>query len=546
MSTSQPPASKLDLSQLAVDRTDRKEEMRATIPKRRWFSRYVLPAGILLAFVMLFVWSARDSFLPATAVTVTPVVVTDAEVRREGTPLFQAAGWIEPRPTPVVAAALAAGVIEDLLVIEGQQVTKGEPVARLIDIDAKMRVRKAKSTLQLRKAELQRAEAALTAAKENLANPTELEAALGDAEAKLANTRLQLVNLPYQLEAARTAQQLAADNLERKEQAGEAVSGRVLREARAELAAANSKVNELVSREPTLQAELEALTRRKRALAKQFELLTEQRREVSVAEAEVAAAQANVEQAQVALETAELELERMIVRAPIRGRVLRLEASPGQRLSGINPHSEQGSNAVVSLYDPQSLQVRVDVRLQDVPQVQPGQTAWIETAALDEPITGKVISVTTFADIQKNTLQVKVGVESPPEVIKPEMLAKVTFLAPPSQVAEAQKGSERLRLFIPQSLVQVSDGVSSVWVADLTAGTAVRKTVEIGQGTTEKGLVEVERGLVPTDKLIVAGRETLSQGSRVRVTGEDRSTTPQERSNDKPASQPAQLSDPTS
>ena len=57
--------------------------------------------GILGAFGGLFGWAARDSFLPAHVVTVTPVIVTRADVQQEGTPLFQAAGWIEPQPSAV-------------------------------------------------------------------------------------------------------------------------------------------------------------------------------------------------------------------------------------------------------------------------------------------------------------------------------------------------------------------------------------------------------------------------------------------------------------
>ena len=88
----------------------------------------------------------------------------------------------------------------------------------------------------------------------------------------------------------------------------------------------------------------------------------------------------------------------------------------------MDPISEQNSSAVVSLYDPKSLQVRVDVRLEDVPQVQIGQPVAIETAALAKPLTGEVLWVTTRADIQKNTLQVKVAITDPPAVITPEML----------------------------------------------------------------------------------------------------------------------------
>lgn len=212
----------------------------------------------------------------------------------------------------------------------------------------------------------------------------------------------------------------------------------------------------------------------------------------------------------------------MTVRSPIEGCVLSLDARPGQWLTGVGSSASQGSSAVVGLYDPKNLQVRVDVRLEDVPQVQIGQPAQIETAALAAPIEGTVISVTTFADIQKNTLQVKVAVKEPPQVIKPEMLGKVTFLAPPSPVVNEEPGESPLKLFVPQSLVTAGEGGSNVWVADLTGGTAQLKAVEVGRGATDDGLVEIVSGLQPTDKLIVAGRESVVEGSRVRVTGDDR------------------------
>jgi hypothetical protein len=166
------------------------------------------------------------------------------------------------------------------------------------------------------------------------------------------------------------------------------------------------------------------------------------------------------------------------------------------------------------------LQVRVDVRLEDVPQVVIGQPAQIETAAIASPIEGEVVSITTSADIQKNTLQVKVAVTDPPAVLKPEMLAKVTFLAPPSVEPSDGEKQPPLRLFIPEQLVSQDESGSAVWTANLAASTAVRKGVLIG-GPTADGLVEVTSGLTPTDKLIVAGRESLSDGARISVAGED-------------------------
>jgi multidrug efflux pump subunit AcrA (membrane-fusion protein) len=415
-----------------------------------------------------------------------------------------------------------------LLVVEGQHVKQGEPVATLIDTDAKIALAEAEARYEMQQGELRRTEATLAAARTNFEKPVVLQAALADADAMLAKTQRELDNLPFAIVAAKTRQTLAAENVQRKELAGDAITGRVLREARAELATANNAVETLIAKRPSLESQQESLQRKRTALSEQLKLLTEEKRAVADAEAMLTITGSRVEQSRLAVETARLGLERMTVRSPIEGCVLSLEARPGQWLSGmgqsgLGASAQQGPSAVVGLYDPQSLQVRVDVRLEDVPQVLIGKPAKIETAALSEPIEGEVISVTTQADIQKNTLQVKVAVKHPPAVIKPEMLAKVTFLAPPSPIVQQEHGESPLRMFVPQPLVISAEGGSSLWTANLTTGLAERKVVEVGPGATEGGLVEVVSGLAPTDKLIVGGRESLSVGTRVRVTGEDRS-----------------------
>jgi multidrug efflux pump subunit AcrA (membrane-fusion protein) len=460
--------------------------------------------------------------LPAQSVTITPVIVTRAEIQQAGTPLCQAAGWVEPRPTPVVVSSLAEGVVESLFVVEGQQVEQGQPVAKLFDTDAKLALRQADANLRLREADAKNAEATLVAARTSLEHPNELQAALADADSRLAETKLVLGNLPYMIEASTTRLQLAAENVARKEQAGLAVAGRVLREAKANLAAAESALAELKSRGPTLEMQVNALERKRSALGEQLRLMTEQKRAVASAAAALSAAQARRDQAQLTVETARINLRRMVVYAPISGRVLTLDARPGKRLMGLDPASEQNSSAVVSLYDPKSLQVRVDVRLEDVPHVKIGQPAEIATAALGKPIAGTVLWTTTRADIQKNTLQVKVAIDDPPHVITPEMLAQVTFLAPPQPVESANEEHEPLRMMIPRQLVGGAAGSSVVWLADLERGVARQQAVQLGRAATDQ-LVEVATGLRPTDKLIVMGRESLSEGMRIRVTGEDAS-----------------------
>ncbi len=530
------PHAGVDLRQLSTER--RTSSSSALKVPRHILSRYVAPFALLGAFGGLFVWSARESFLPAQNVTVTPVVVTRAEIQQEGTPLFQAAGWVEPRPAPVIVSSLASGVIQELLVVAGEHVKEGQPLAKLIDTDAKLSLQQAEASLRLAEAELQSTEGNLLAARTTLENPNELRAALADSESLLSETNLLVGNLPYAIEAAATRRKLAADNVDRKESAGNAIAGRILREAQAELSSAESALAELESRKPTLELQLAALQRKQAALSKQLEQMTEQKRAVSEAEAMLAAAGARRDQAQLAVDVAQLNLERMVIRSPIAGRVLTVDARPGTRLAGMDPLSEQTSSAIASLYDPAMLQVRVDVRLEDVPQVLIGQPASIETAALGKPVEGEVLWVTTQADIQKNTLQVKVAIKQAPEVITPEMLAQVTFLAPPQPVESTGEEQERLRLLIPRALVVGGEPSASVWIADVVNGVAKRQPVQLGRAGTDQ-LVEIAQGLDPTTKLIVSGRESLSEGTRIRITGEDSSLTAWSSSTSTPTTRPA-------
>jgi multidrug efflux pump subunit AcrA (membrane-fusion protein) len=187
--------------------------------------------------------------------------------------------------------------------------------------------------------------------------------------------------------------------------------------------------------------------------------------------------------------------------------------------SSSGPVSMYDGSTVVTLYQPQMLQVRCDVRFEDLPKVSLGQPVRIENPALAEPLAGKVLFVSSVADIQKNTLQVKVGIESTSPVFKPEMLVDATFLAPREPESPAQP-SDELRIYLPQALVQRDERGAFVWLADQAAGVARRAPIET-TAPGGNGLVEVTRGLTVSSRIIVGGSEGLADGMRIRVTGEE-------------------------
>ncbi len=509
-------APQVDVRQLAVRGSEVRPAHRA--PRRRFASRVVLPAALLVGFAGVLGWAARDALLPAREVTVMPVLVRHSEVAEEGTPLFSAAGWVEARPTPVLVTAMAEGVVEQLLVVEGDAVEAGQPVAYLLDVDARLALEEAEATLRLRRAELVRTEALLAAARASVEQPVQWEAALAEAESLLAAAETERGSLPFRMRAAEARLQLAEEELERKLSAGEAIARREVEQGRSERARATAELEELRARGPALEQQCAALGRKVAALETQRELLRDERRAQAEAEAERDAAAARVAQAEVAQRTAALRLERMVVRAPVKGRVLELVARPGAKVAGVADTLTHDSSTVVTLYDPDHLQVRADVRFEDVPRVRSGQLVRIESGALGEAISGMVLHATSAADVQKNTLEVKVAIDEPPPVLKPEMLVQVTFLAPPTEETPATP-EERLRLFVPRQLVEGEGEGAFVWLADQAAGAARRQAVRTGRAAGE--LVEVAEGLDPAARLIVGGREGLRAGQRIRVGGED-------------------------
>jgi RND family efflux transporter MFP subunit len=507
----------VDLRELAIDRGD--TDSPKVGARRHLLTRYVLPLILLSGFLALMVWASRDYLFPPKAVTVLPVFSNLSAVQQEGTPLFQAAGWIEPRPTPIRVAALAPGVVASLLVVENQPVEKGEPVAELVKEDARLAHDRVRAMLRLREAEQKEAEAALSAAVTRYEQPVHLDADLKEAEASLAQIETQMKYLPFETRRAEADYRAASHDYQGKVSAREVVAGIEIEEAKRRMESAEARLEGLEDRLDSLKRERAALIDRRNALRTRRELLADETRAKEESEARLHAAEARVAQAEVAVSEAKLQLERMTVRAPVEGRIYRLIAHPGTRIgSGMGQTADYDGSTVVTMYDPKRLQVRVDVRFEDLPSVKLGQPVEIENPALPRPITGKVLYISSEADIQKNTLEVKIEIPDPPAVFKPEMLVDATFLAP-REPETSEEPSREWKLYVPAEFIRQDEAGSFVWVADRSEGIARRVSVETGK-TGNEGLVEVTSGLTVASRMIADGIEGLEDGDRIHVTDE--------------------------
>lgn len=504
----------VDLSQLAIDRSRVQGPRRA---HRSLITRYVLPVALLLGFVGLIGWAGRDYIFPPKTVTVVPVFSTTAEVRQEGATLFQAAGWIEPRPTPIRVAALAPGVVEKLLVVEDQEVKKGDPIAEFVKDDAKLALDRALADLALRDAELDEARADLKATTTRLEQPVHLEAPLAEAMAALAKIETELQNLPFQLTSAEADATAMRRDFESKQSSTGVVAGAQIDIARGKSEAATARVRELKNRRQTLDKERTALSQRRDALRTQLSLLADETKAHDSAAARLKQCVARRKQAEVVVAEAQLTLDRMTLRAPVDGRIYHLLGHPGSRIgSGMTQMQGHDGSSIVTMYQPRMLQVRVDVRFEDLPKVSLGQVVAIRNPSSSNEIIGTVLFISSEADIQKNTLEVKVAIPDPPRLFRPEMLVDVTFKEP-KRTHQQQAGKKaELRMYVPESLLVQGEGGKMIWVADQSAGTAQQQSVEVGSKGTN-GLIEVTSGLTIASRLIVGGREGLEVGDRIQV-----------------------------
>ncbi|MBA2114183.1 efflux RND transporter periplasmic adaptor subunit [Bremerella alba] len=511
----------VDLKQLAIDRGATTADQRSSdLPTRRHFvSRVLIPGMLVTGFAALIVWAAWDLIFPATPVKVVPVVASRAKIQSAGTPLFQAAGWVEPRPTPIRVAALAPGVIEELLVVEDQAVSKGDPVAHLVREDNQLSYDRAVADRDLRQAEVEQSQAALNAANVRVEQPVHLEAQLAEAQAQVSRIDTQLQNLPFEVRRAEAMREYAHIDHQRKVDAGVAVSKSSVDQAISRLTTAEASLEELVQRKGTLQAEKVAWSKRQEALQTRLDLLVDELEAKATAQAELQAAKARLRQTEVSLAQAKLALDRMVVRAPVAGRIYRLLSPPGSHLGTMPTGStESDSSTVVTMYRPDSLQVRVDVRFENIPQVSLDQQVTINNPALENPIVGRVLFISSEADIQKNTLQVKVALPNPPNYFKPEMLVDVTFLAPEVE-QKAGTYQEEMRIYIPTEMVLRENDQTFAWVADQAAGKARKKSITVAANPSGS-MTEVVSGLNLGDRLIFNPASDLQENAAIEVVDE--------------------------
>lgn len=431
-----------DLEKLRIDHS-----LKGTAPaKRRWLRWTV--AFILLAGIGGIALTSGSRAPEVEAFTVaTPKSLAGDNTILNATGYIVAAHKIELAPKVM-------GRVEWVGVERADLVKKDQVLVRLEDQEFQARVLQAEGQLEAAKAHL--------AELENGSRPEEIDRAAAELEQARAD-----------LESART-------RLERLKPltATKAVSAQDLEDAQYRYDSHKARVL-------SLEAALSLIRKGPRI-------------------EQINAQKALVKQAEAQLLLAQNDLSNTIIKAPVTGTILARNVEVGEYVTTGFVGEGGAKGYVVSLADLGELRVELDISQDDFAKIAREQKCHVTTDAYpDRKYDGQVDLISPEANRQKATVQVRVKILKPDELLRPEMNASVAFLADPASAGKAPA------VLIPATAIR--DG--NVYLLE---GQVARKhAVQVGLSTA-KG-VEVRSGLSGGEQIIANPPEMLGDGQHVRV-----------------------------
>lgn len=209
--------------------------------------------------------------------------------------------------------------------------------------------------------------------------------------------------------------------------------------------------------------------------------------------------------AETALKVAEAEEQLLTTRirhtrihAPFDGVVSDRRINPGDVVSRY-AH-------LLTLIDPRSLVIRVEVSELLLPQLRPGMRARVRIDALGgATFEGRIVRIHPTIDPRTRLGTLEVVLDAPPPEARAGQLGRVTLEGEPHQW-----------LTIPFSALQPERGGSWVWRVD-EGRKAVRQ--QVVTGLRHGNRVAILEGLQPGDRVIVRGLLGLREGMEVRIVG---------------------------
>ncbi len=469
------PVPSVDLQPLQIERSPK----RARARRSRWIPR-LLVVTVLAAALFFFrrpLLELADRYrLPEVQVLQVTVTSPLASSALRGT---SANGYIVAR----VRAALSAdtpGRIVEMNVTEGSVVKKGDVVARLYAEEYRALYERAEADLALARTAVDSARAARDVAHSALerarASEQVFAADLAAAEATLRWTEADLSR----------AEELVEQRIAAQERHDQALAERDAARARRD----SAQAAQAVAREDLRSVELELALAGSR---------------LSEAEALLPVKEAERDQARATLDKTE-------VRAPFDGVVVLKDAEVGEVVSP-NAVGSQSRGSVATMVDFATLEVQVEMPETILASVQLDAPAQIYLDAYPErAYHGRVLRIWPTANRQKATVEVRVGFDAPDAELRPEMGARVVFLAGDEERPADDAVPARPAILVPRAAVVPVDGTDHVFVLERD----VVRLRPVVLGDERSGRVVVEQGLAEGERIVADPPVSLRDGERVR------------------------------
>jgi HlyD family secretion protein len=367
---------------------------------------------------------------------------------------INASGTILPK-VQIGLNSASGGLLTDLRVEPGQEVTEGQVLARLDDRQALLGVQQAEATLRVNQARLEQTRGGNSAA----------DIAAGEASVASAQAAYDLV--AYRPDIGRLPQSAA---LQRST-------------IDYERALANYKLQVAAIDDTAFKAAAAQLEQAKAQL---------DRLERAPTAEELAIAAAQVMQAEAALEQAQLRLEESVLKAPFAGTVLATNATVGELVIAAQP--------LIVLADVSEFYVDTPIDENDIGSVQIGQDAEIALDAFpDRALPGRVSRIDPLGQVTQGVVSydVRVLVLSSEVPLRPNMTALVDIVVDRKQSV----------LLVPNRAVRRESG-GQRYVEVLVGREIQRRPVTIG--LRSELVTEVVDGVVEGEQVVVsAPRENL-------------------------------------